>query len=83
MRTEEKMMNKENRFCDEKYHTVLYDIFKVNFSTEQEQEIRKLYNENKYTDKYAFVTADEIRKMCFNDSHTKIGEHTIRTLDYK
>ena len=61
----------------------LLGVAKVNFSTEQEQEIRKLYNENKYTDKYAFVTADEIRKMCFNDSHTKIGEHTIRTLDYK
>ena len=83
LRTEEKMMNKENRFCNEKYHTILYDIFKVNLSAEQEQEIRKLYNENRYTDKYAFMTADEIRKMCFNDSHTKIGEHTIRTLDYK
>lgn len=83
LRTEEKMMNRENRFNDEKYHTILYDIFKVNLSAEQEQEIRKLYDENKYTNKYAFVTADEIRKMCFNDSHTKIGEHTIRTIDFK
>ncbi|MCW3162645.1 SMODS-associated NUDIX domain-containing protein [Chryseobacterium oryctis] len=83
LRTEDKMMEKENRFNDEKYHTILYDIFKVNLSSEQEQEIRNLYNESKFTNKYGFVTADEIRKECFNDSHTKIGKHGKRILDYK
>lgn len=83
LRTEEKMMSKENRFKDEKYHTVLYDIFKVILTSEQEKEIKQLYEGHSFSDKYAFVEADEIHKECFNNSHTKIGQHTKLILNYK
>lgn len=83
LRTEKKMMKKENRFGCEKYHTILYDIFRVNLSSEQKQEIKKLYKSNKITEKYAFVDADSIRKECFNNAYTRIGEHTKLILDYK
>ncbi len=31
---------------------------------------------NSITNDYAFVTRDEIEKECFNNSKTRIGQHT-------
>jgi len=75
--TKEKLMVKENRFSNEEYHTILYDIFKINLTDKQEQELKNLISKDICTEDYAFVSLDEIMKeRNLNNEKVKIGEHT-------
>lgn len=76
LRTEKVILKQENRFSDEKYHTLIYEIFQVNLSKGQLSEFEKLFDHQKHTEKYAFVTEDDINKSCFNNHKTPIGAHT-------
>ncbi|MDM1361857.1 hypothetical protein [Myroides marinus] len=83
LRMEEKFMRKETRFKDEKYHTILYDVFRLILTTEQEQALIKLKEKAVYTDQYAFVTSEEIEKECFQEGFKRIGAHSVHVLNYK
>ncbi len=82
--TEKKLMNIENRYTDEKYHTILYDVFRVNLSEQQEKELMALMEKNICSEKYAFVSSDEIEKeICSANKQIKIGEHTKHIINNK
>ena len=76
IKTVEKVLVKENRFKDETYHTLIYNIFSVELNDKQAKELEKLMMNNSITDDYAFVNRDEIEKECFDDSKKRIGQHT-------
>lgn len=80
LRTERVILRRENRFSDEKYHTLIYEIFQVNLSKEQLSEFEKLFDQQKHTETYAFVTEIDIKKDCFNNHKTRIGPHTKHTI---
>lgn len=74
--TKEKLLSKETRFKNETYHSLVYNIFSIELNNKQLKELKCLEQKKTFTKKYAFVTEDEINKECFNDSKTKIGQHT-------
>jgi hypothetical protein len=76
IKTVNKLLIKENRFKDETYHTLIYNIYSVELNNKQTKELEKLMTSNPITNDYAFVTRDEIKKECFNNSKTRIGQHT-------
>ncbi|WP_442846261.1 hypothetical protein [Leeuwenhoekiella sp. H156] len=78
--TQENILSKQNRFNNEQYHTLIYDIFQLELTPDQFQELEKLFKDNTFTEKYAFVTKDEIEKECFNNHQLKIGQHTKFTI---
>jgi len=78
--TKEKILSRETRFDDECYHTLVYNIFNIELNESQLSELIKLEKNKTFTKKYAFVTEDAINKECFNNSSTKIGQHTKHIL---
>ncbi len=72
----ENILSKQNRFKNEQYHTLIYDIFQIELNSHQFQELKMLFAQDAFTNQYAFVTKDEIEKECFNDHKLKIGQHT-------
>lgn len=76
IKTVDKILIKENRFKDETYHALIYNIYSVELNNKQTKELEKLMASNSITKDYAFVTRDEIEKECFNNSKTRIGQHT-------
>lgn len=76
IKTVDKLLIKENRFKDETYHTLIYNVYSVELNNKQTKELVKLMTSNPITNDYAFVTRDEIKKECFNNSKTRIGQHT-------
>jgi hypothetical protein len=76
----ENILSKQNRFKSEQYHTLIYDIFQIELSPEQFEELNKLLAKKTFTKHYAFVTKDEIEKECFNEHKLKIGQHTKFTI---
>lgn len=78
--TKEKLLLRETRFHNETFHTLLYNVFSIELNDKQFNELKSLEQKRIYTKKYAFVTEDEIKKECFNESKTKIGQHTKYTI---
>ncbi|WP_214112947.1 SMODS-associated NUDIX domain-containing protein [Aequorivita echinoideorum] len=78
--THENILNKQNRFSDETYHTLIYDIFQIELNQDQLNQFNNLLDANRFTEKYAFVTKDEIEKECFNNHKFKIGQHAKFTI---
>lgn len=78
--TKYKLLNKENRFKDESYHTIIYDTFSLELNQQQSEELNNLLDMNVFNEKYAFVTKEEIEKECFDDSKKRIGQHTKNIL---
>ena len=76
----ENILSKQNRFKNEQYHTLIYDIFQIELSTNQFQELKEMMENDAFTSQYAFVTKDEIEKECFNEHKLKIGQHTKFTI---
>ncbi|HIB36029.1 hypothetical protein [Mesonia sp.] len=76
----ENILSKQNRFKNEKYHTLIYDIFQIELDQNQFQEMKRLLARDTFTSQYAFVTKDEIEKECFNDHKLRIGQHTKFTI---
>lgn len=76
----ENILSKQNRFKNEKYHTLIYDIFQIELDPNQFQEMKRLLAQDAFTSQYAFVTKDEIEKECFNDHKLRIGQHTKFTI---
>ncbi|MDB0600272.1 hypothetical protein PL373_03770 [Tenacibaculum maritimum] len=76
IKTEDSLMLKENRFKNESYHTLIYDIFRINLSELQITEFKKLLENKNNIGDYIFATDEEIYKECFNNSKQKIGKHT-------
>lgn len=76
----ENILSKQNRFINEKYHTLIYDIFQIELDPNQFQEMKRLLAQDVFTSQYAFVTKDEIEKECFNDHKLRIGQHTKFTI---
>lgn len=74
--SKENLLSKQTRFNNEKYHSLVYNIFSIELNESQLSELIKLEQNKLFTKKYAFVTEDEISKECFNDSKTRIGQHT-------
>tara|TARA_R110002096_G_scaffold193906_1_gene375834 strand:- start:83 stop:556 length:474 start_codon:yes stop_codon:yes gene_type:complete len=74
--SKENLLSKQTRFNNEKYHSLVYNIFCIELNESQLSELIKLEQNKLFTKKYAFVTEDEISKECFNDSKTRIGQHT-------
>lgn len=73
--TEENILCKQTRFKDEEYHTLIYDIFQIELNTKQLKEFKKLLKSSSFNEKYAFVSEDDIKKECFNEHKTRIGQH--------
>lgn len=76
----ENILSKQNRFKNEKYHTLIYDIFQIELDPNQFQEMKRLLAQDAFTSQYAFVTKDEIEKECFNGHKLRIGQHTKFTI---
>lgn len=76
----ENILSKQNRFKNEQYHTLIYDIFQIELSPKQFEELNRLLVKDTFTNHYAFVTKEEIEKECFNNHKLKIGQHTKFTL---
>lgn len=76
MYNKENLLSKQTRFKNESYHTLMYNIFSIELNDTQLKELISLEQKKICTKKYAFVTEDEINKECFNDSKTRIGQHT-------
>ncbi|WP_339896338.1 hypothetical protein [uncultured Algibacter sp.] len=74
--TREKLLSKETRFNNETYHALAYNIFSIELNSTQLEELKQLQEKKSFTKKYAFVSEDEINKECFNNSKTRIGQHT-------
>jgi hypothetical protein len=74
--TRENLLSKQNRFQNEKYHSLVYNIFNIELNETQLDELKSLEQNKIFTKKYAFVTEDEISKECFNNNKTRIGQHT-------
>ncbi len=74
--TRENLLSKQTRFQNEKYHSLVYNIFNIEINETQLDELKNLEKNKIFTKKYAFVTEDEISKECFNNSKTRIGQHT-------
>lgn len=72
----ENILSKQNRFDNEEYHTLIYDIFQIELSAKQSEELDALMSKNIFNDRYAFVTKNEIEKECFQDHKLRIGQHT-------
>tara|TARA_R110002072_G_scaffold95434_1_gene210281 strand:- start:1999 stop:2178 length:180 start_codon:yes stop_codon:yes gene_type:complete len=53
-----------------------YNIFSIELNSTQLEELKQLQEKKSFTKKYAFVSEDEINKECFNNSKTRIGQHT-------
>ena len=56
---------------------LIYDVFTINFTSEQENAINNLLNESLITDKYAFVNENELDKELFyiNKTEYQLGFH--------
>lgn len=74
--SKENLLSKQTRFNNETYHSLVYNIFNIELSENQLQELINLEQNKLFTKKYAFVTEDDISKECFNNSKTRIGQHT-------
>lgn len=74
--TKENLLSKQTRFNNESYHSLVYNIFSIELNESQLKELISLEQNKLFTKKYAFVTEDEINKECFNNSKTRIGQHT-------
>ncbi|MCK0145824.1 hypothetical protein MWU78_09230 [Arenibacter sp. F26102] len=72
----ENLLSKQTRFKNETYHALVYNVFNIELSEEQVQEVINLEKNKLFTKKYAFVTEDDISKECFNNSKIRIGQHT-------
>lgn len=72
----ENILSEQNRFEDEQYHTLIYDIFQIELNMDQVRELEALFARGTFTNQYAFVTKDEIEKECFWDHKLRIGQHT-------
>jgi hypothetical protein len=72
----ENILSKQNRFEDEQYHTLIYDIFQIELNMNQLRELEALFARHTFTNQYAFATKDEIEKECFQDYKLRIGQHT-------
>lgn len=72
----ENLLSKQTRFNNESYHSLVYNIFSIELNEGQFKELSNLEQYKLVTKKYAFVTEDEISKECFNNSKTRIGQHT-------
>jgi hypothetical protein len=62
----------------ETYQYLIYDVFSIEFTTDQEKAIEDLLGESVLTDKYAFVDEDELNKELFivNDNEYPLGFHS-------
>lgn len=80
LKSVDKFLIKENRFRDETYHTLIYDIYSVELNQKQFDELEILMNDQLSNELYAFVTKDDIEKECFDNSSKRIGQHTKYTI---
>jgi len=78
--SKENILDKQNRFEDEKYHTLIYDVFQVELSSKQLRELKSLMEKDVFTNQYAFVKKGEIEKECFNNHKLRIGQQTKYTI---
>lgn len=76
LRTEECILKKETRFDNEKYHTLIYKVYRIELTPEQENEFNRLKTEDKFTEEYAFVERKDIESECFDEHKKRIGQHT-------
>ncbi|MEY8781104.1 hypothetical protein AB9K32_11800 [Allomuricauda sp. XS_ASV26] len=76
LRTKENILCKQTRFENEVYHTLIYDVFQIELSSKQSKEFNKLFKTDNFNEKYAFVTEDDIKRECFDEHKTRIGQHT-------
>ncbi|PRX57528.1 hypothetical protein [Flagellimonas meridianipacifica] len=76
LKSKEEILIKETRFTDESFHLRIFNIYQIELTSEQLEEIRQLHDKKPITKKYAFVSKDEIEKECFDGHKRRIGNHT-------